>query len=783
MGLNTKAIGEISFALGVNSIARGNTTFAMGLNARAIGHGSIAIGANTLAYENASIAMGSSTKAYGYISFAMGYQSIAGGTYSTAMGANTKAGGESAMASGYFTTAGGKYSTSSGFFTNARSYGSAVLGRFNDSLALSNNTTWVNYDPLWIIGNGTSIASPHNAMVVYKNGNMILKNPNAHYYNKLQNPYPIPVSGEGTRMMWLPELSVFRVGTVSDTAWDASNLGPGSFSTGLNGIASGMYSLAAGEGTKASGAVSMAIGVGNIAKGYSSLALGMYNDPILTVDQINDEPTTPLFIIGNGNDAGTRHNAVVVYKNGNLLLKNPTTITTDPGVLSVPISGLGTRMMWLPEKSAFRVGTATGTGWDSGYIGTWSFASGKGTTASGIFSTAFGSSTVASGEGSTAFGVGGIASGDYSFANGSYTKAIATHSSATGINTRARGYGSNVSGWYNIAKGFCSTVVGAYNDSLLLTNQNTSTFETPLFVVGNGDSPSFVSNAMVVYKSGIVALKNRLLVSADPGDIIFPASISGAGTRMMWIPEKSAFRAGSIQGTHWDGDKIGAWSFASGWNVTARGIKSTAMGSGTSASGESSTALGGSTQAEGTFSLSTGLATISNSYAQTTIGRYNDTLNLTNPNPTVWEPNDALFVAGNGSGTGFIPRHNAFVIYKNGDTDIDGNTEIDGFTKLGDSTSTSNVPSIKMKKLTGTSAATQNAWTNVAHELTMSKILSVNIIMTVPGFVNLPPSYTYQAGYEYQYQIATSNIVVINSAANSSNILTKAFTILITYEQ
>ena len=55
--------------------------------------------------------------------------------------------------------------------------------------------------------------------------------------------------------------------------------------------------------------------------------------------------------------------------------------------------------------------------------------------------------------------------------------------------------------------------------------------------------------------------------------------------------------------------------------------------------------------------------------------------------------------------------------------------------------------------------------------------------MNIPGFVNVPPGYTYNAGYEYQFQIADSNIVVINMNGNSANILNKTFTILITYEE
>jgi hypothetical protein len=57
--------------------------------------------------------------------------------------------------------------------------------------AISNNTTWIKTDPLFIIGNGTSEVARHNAMVIYKNGNMVLKNPNAFYYNKLEADLPV----------------------------------------------------------------------------------------------------------------------------------------------------------------------------------------------------------------------------------------------------------------------------------------------------------------------------------------------------------------------------------------------------------------------------------------------------------------------------------------------------------------------------------------------------------------------------------------------------------------
>ena len=312
--------------------------------------------------------------------------------------------------------------------------------------------------------------------------------------------------------------------------------------------------------------------------------------------------------------------------------------------------------------------------------------------------------------------------------------------------------------------------------------------------------------------------------------------VSGAGTRMMWYPGKAAFRAGHVgpndifgDGTaFWDEESIGRFSFASGYNTKAKGpfstamghqaiaegdfstalgyvtvasggistamgyqtkatgtystsmgwgtnasgaFSSTAMGFGNWAFGDASTAMGYKTVARGAASTSMGDSTISKAYASLSIGRYNDTITSSSPNS--WVAADPLFYLGNG--TTHIARSNAMIVYKN------GNTDISGYTQLGKTSEAA--PSIKMKKLTGVSSATQNTWVNIPHGLTLSKIISVNIIMIVPGYVNMPPSYNFQAGYEYDYQIASTNIVVLNANGNSANILSKNFTVFITYEE
>jgi hypothetical protein len=57
---------------------------------------------------------------------------------------------------------------------------------------------------------------------------------------------------------------------------------------------------------------------------------------------------------------------------------------------------------------------------------------------------------------------------------------------------------------------------------------------------------------------------------------IIPAT--GAGWRMMWHPQKVAFRAGYVDGTQWDESNIGYYSWAGGALTTAAGIYSFSMG-------------------------------------------------------------------------------------------------------------------------------------------------------------------------------------------------------------
>ncbi len=151
--------------------ATGRNSVAMGIYTRASGIFSTAIGEATIASGDASTAMGYRTIASGGASTATGGETTASESSSTAMGSSTTASGTSSTAMGKQTAASGAFSTAMGDSTTTRAYTSLAIGRYNDIIAGSDPNNWVSTDPLLNIRNGSSLASPSNAMTVYKNGN------------------------------------------------------------------------------------------------------------------------------------------------------------------------------------------------------------------------------------------------------------------------------------------------------------------------------------------------------------------------------------------------------------------------------------------------------------------------------------------------------------------------------------------------------------------------------------------------------------------------------------
>jgi len=149
-------IGESSLGIGDVAQASGYNSFAQGFGATASASYSMARGFAVSATSDFSFAMGSSTTAVGPFAFGFGANLRPVAMWSTSFGNGN--------------TSNGQYSTTFGSDLHAKALNCFVIGRFNDSISSSSNTTWVDTDPLFLIGNGTSNVARKNAVTVLKNG-------------------------------------------------------------------------------------------------------------------------------------------------------------------------------------------------------------------------------------------------------------------------------------------------------------------------------------------------------------------------------------------------------------------------------------------------------------------------------------------------------------------------------------------------------------------------------------------------------------------------------------
>lgn len=348
-----------------------------------------------------------------------------------------------------------------------------------------------------------------------------------------------------------------------------------------------------------------------------------------------------------------------------------------------PLSGAGIRMMWIPEKVAFRAGIVFDDQWDDAHIGDGSFVGGgvdgvasgdaafvgggHSNTASGIRAfTGGGGGHIASGSESAV--VGGnmnTASAQHSFIGGGSSNAASglgafvgggIHNTASGLNAVVLGgsnnnasfvYSTAAGGSHNTASGFMSfigggeqnaasgratftgggrgllaksfseVVFGNFNTNYTPVDTNAWDLNDRLFVLGNGTASDARSNAVTVLKNGRVGIGTDApvaLLHASGGAVLFAGDegstpVSGEGTRLMWIPEKSAFRAGRVFADQWDDNNIGIASFVGGGsdNKASGFLASTCGGSNITIAGFIASAVGGTNnQIPGAYAFAAG---------------------------------------------------------------------------------------------------------------------------------------------------------------------------------
>ena len=349
--------------------------------------------------------------------------------------------------------------------------------------------------------------------------------------------------------------------------------------------------------------------------------------------------------IGTNTPAALLHTHGIGTGGGNVLFTGERKIA---GAGDPPASGAGTRLMWYPDQAAFRVGGVSGTQWDKANLGSYSFASGQ--------------NSKATMHATIALGDGASATNDYAVAIGTGTSATGHSATALGLNTNAPSYAEIVLGQYNTTytpsnindwsssdrlfvvgngtgsdtrsnamtilkngntgiatatpneklevagnihlSGADRTIFNRSNNYLALGTNNTERMRiTNTGNVGLGTTPN--TNALLHTNGTGTSGGNVLFVGsykATPGD---PAT-TGAGTRMMWYPDKAAFRAGYVNGSQWNKDVIGDYSVAMGINNTASGSNSVALGTGSLAEGNTAFAAGVTASAYGNYSVAIG---------------------------------------------------------------------------------------------------------------------------------------------------------------------------------
>ncbi len=188
----------------------------------------------------------------------------------------------------------------------------------------------------------------------------------------------------------------------------------------------------------------------------------------------------------------------------NVLFTGPATISTTTSYYP-PAQGTGTRMMWYPQKAAFRAGAVSGNEWDFNNIGLLSFATGYSNTASGEFSTAMGGGSTASGSGASAIGFNARAVGDQSSSLGNFSNANGLSSTALATGTASGDYSTAI-GYGTRANSYRETSVGCFNKDVVPMSPTTWNANDRLFVIGNGTTIDSRSDAVVILKNGNIGI-------------------------------------------------------------------------------------------------------------------------------------------------------------------------------------------------------------------------------------------------------------------------------------
>ncbi|MCP9756837.1 hypothetical protein EGI26_16855 [Lacihabitans sp. CCS-44] len=331
-------------------------------------------------------------------------------------------------------------------------------------------------------------------------GQGIFSKRSSFYNSSVSTPLVLPDSGVGTRLMWIPERSAFRAGSVSGTQWNNANIGPYSFALGLDLKVTGLAAGAVGFQNQASGLQSFAGGFSNIAAGNQSMAFGVGNNTSgaasLALGHTNLIPNTGTnsVVIGQGNSVQVSNNYLIGKDNlGKNILEFAFGYENDVSAARSFSVGYFNKNSGV---SSYNFGEANTTHTER------AMNLGFNNQSSGIRAVAIGSSNTPSGDFHLAIGTGNNGSGVQSLSMGTVSNSNSDMSISGGLGI--------------VNNSYASVMLGIYNDSLLTDLASGGISKTvydandPLFIIGNGTANNARSNALTMYKNGRVGLGTNL---------------------------------------------------------------------------------------------------------------------------------------------------------------------------------------------------------------------------------------------------------------------------------
>ena len=409
----------------------------------------------------------------------------------------------------------------------------------------------------------------------------------------------VPFTGTGARFMWIPEKKAIRAGDISTTQWDPANIGNYSVAFGFNNTASGLYSAVPGGASNVASATgATAGGMGNQATGQDSTVGGGTSNIASafasTVAGGDDNWASGQDAVVGGGAQNTASNAHSVVAGG---------ASNTASAFAATVSG--------GRESTANNDYATMAGGDRNAAnGAYSFvAGGQENTAksSNTFSAGYKSSSTAIGAFTWADSAGVVV--DNNVADRTWFKnrggfvistAAAASAAAFAVDSSGKvGVGTLVPTSTLTVIGTFKLVDGTQTNGYVLTSNaaGLASWQAPSTGgdVYKASTQTFTGEntfmANTYFSSSAYFTNGGIYSTGTVGGVAF----SGAGTRLMWIPEKGAIRAGAVAGAHWDSGNIGINSVAFGWNNTANGLYSIVSGGSFNSATTSFSSVGGGT--------------------------------------------------------------------------------------------------------------------------------------------------------------------------------------------